>query len=206
MDGRVAVPDSGELRRPSSAVFARAGAVYVAQPNRLLILTPEKSRAVELPEAHPRRVWADGGEVWVAGMDGLYRVRGKTVTRMGAINGKLAAQRVAALAPWEGGLLVGTHDGGLLHVGADGAARPVFDRAWANLGTLAALGERIAVGETGGGLWLHDGGTWRRLKREDGLASNDVTAVLFENDFLWVGTKEGLARLRLPPPPLAMRF
>ena len=201
MDGRVARPDSEELRRPSSSIYVREGAVYVAQPKRVLVLTAERMRTVPTPEARPQRVWADGGELWVAGRDGLYRIRGRSVTRFGASEGTLGSDWITALTPWEGGLLVGTHDGGLAHLAADGTSRPVLDTAWVNLGAVAASGDRIAVGEMEGGLWLHEAGSWRRLKREDGLPSNDVTAVLFENDAIWVGTREGLARIQLSSAP-----
>lgn len=199
--GRVSLPRSDDLRRPTSAIHAGAGAVYVAQPRRVLILKADGAREVKVPEAHPQRVWSDGGELWVAGVDGLYRVKGRRVTRYGKLEGSLGANWVTAVAPWEDGLLVGTYDGGLVHLDAAGASRGVLDRAWVNLGALAASRGRVAVGEMEGGLWLHEGGAWRRLKREDGLPSNDVTAVLFQGDDLWVGTREGLARLRMPPAP-----
>ncbi|MBI5200404.1 MAG: hypothetical protein HY925_02360 [Elusimicrobia bacterium] len=195
--GRVVRPETEDLRRPTSALFAAEGRMYLAQAGRVLVLSADGMRAVEIPEKHPQRVWADGGEIWVAGLRGLYRVRGETVTRFGAAQKQLPADWVTAIAPWEGGFLVGTYDGGLVHLSADGAPRPVLDKAWVNLGALAAKDGRVAVGEMDGGLWLQDGGAWRHLRREDGLPSNDVTALAFEKDSLWIGTREGLARLTL---------
>ena len=200
VDGRVARPEAEELRKPTSAVFAAGGKVYLAQAGRVLVLSPEGLRAVEIPEKHPQRVWADGGEIWVAGLRGLYRVRGKAVERFGASDKRLPADWVTAIAPWEGGFLVGTYDGGLVHLSPEGAPRPVLDKAWVNLGAIASSNGRVAVGEMEGGLWLQDGGAWRHLRREDGLPSNDVTAVAFEKDALWIGTREGLARLAMEGP------
>jgi len=200
VDGRVVRPEAEALRKPTSALFAAEGKVYLAQPERVLVLSSEGLRVVDVPEKHPQRVWADGGEIWVAGLRGLYRVRGKTVTKFGTADKRLPAEWVTAIAPWEGGFLVGTYDGGLVHLSPEGDSRPVLDKAWINLGAIASANGRVAVGEMDGGLWLQDGGAWRHLKREDGLPSNDVTAVAFEDDTLWIGTREGLARLTLDGP------
>ena len=193
------VPQGGVLTAPSSALHVRGVNVYVAQPKRVVVVSPESTRTEAMPEAHPQRVWADESGIWVAGLDGLYRLKGHDVARYGAIDGALPSNWVTAVASWAGGLLVGTYDGGLVQLDADGSSRPVLEHAWVNLGALAASGGRVAVGEMDGGLWLHDRGAWRRLKREDGLPSNDVTAVLFDGDKLWVGTREGLARVELAP-------
>lgn len=200
VDGRVALPSAEALRRPTSSVFASAGKVYLAQQGRVLVLSSEGLRVVEVPEKHPQRVWASEGEIWLAGLRGLYRVRGKAVTRFGTAQKKLPADWVTAITPWEGGFLVGTYDGGLVLLSPEGDSQPVLDKAWINLGAVAASQGRVAVGEMDGGLWLQDGGAWRHLRLEDGLPSNDVTAVAFEKDSLWIGTREGLARLDLDAP------
>ncbi|MBI4348020.1 MAG: hypothetical protein HY553_14280 [Elusimicrobia bacterium] len=197
VDGRAVRPENPALHRPTAALHAGGGAVYLAQPGRVIVIRPQGTETLEIPEKHPQRIWSAGEEIWVAGLRGLYRVRGGLVTRFSTAKGELPADWVTALEPWEGGLLVGTYDGGLIHRPAAGEPRPVLEKTWVNLGALAASNGRVAVGEMDGGLWLQDGGAWRRLKREDGLPSNDVTAVLFDQDALWIGTREGLARLML---------
>ncbi|MBI4424776.1 MAG: hypothetical protein HY554_13675 [Elusimicrobia bacterium] len=197
-DGRVELPENPELRRPSYALFAGASTVFVAQSGRVLAVRGNRVERRAVPEAHPQRVWAQGQRLWVGGLDGLYQLDGAGLSRYGVREGSLPADWVTAVAPWDGGLLVGTYDGGLAHLRPGGRARPVLERAWINVGALAVSGDRVAVGEKDGGLWLHDGGRWTRLRRADGLPSDDVTAVSFDGDDLWVGTRAGLARLRVP--------
>ena len=66
-----------------------------------------------------------------------------------------------------------------------------------NAKALAARDRMIAVGAASQGLWLYYGGRWRNIAVKDGLAGNDVTALLFDGPYLWVGTRSGLSRIAL---------
>lgn len=195
-DGRVILPDPPELRAPSAALFVFEGAVLVAQPGRVLVWRRGRLSALPVPEPHPQRLLADASGVWVAGQGGLHRLANGSVSRRGVIDGGLPADWVTALAFWQGRLLAGTYDAGLVSV-STGAPEAFLPGVWVNLGALAADGPRLAVGEMERGLHLFDGSSWRRLGRAEGLPGEDVSALLFDGEALWVGTRTGLARVTL---------
>ena len=51
------------------------------------------------------------------------------------------------------------------------------------------------MGENGTGLAYWDGAAWSRMGLAEGLPGEDVSAVLFDEGKLWVGTRTGLARV-----------
>lgn len=59
----------------------------------------------------------------------------------------------------------------------------------------------VWFGTMGGGLVSLDESGWRSLGSADGLAGDDVTALLYDEtrDVLWVGTRTGLSRLTFTP-------
>lgn len=182
VDGKIVRPEAPALRRPGSALFFYKGAMHVAQAGAVLRLRGERVETLRLPEKHPQDLWVDERGVWVAGLEGLYR-DGK----------KVRAGWITAVH----GRVFGTYDQGLHELG--GSA--LLPEAWINLKALDADGDRLAAGGMEEGLWLREGGLWRRLRRRDGLPGDDVSAVLFDGDALWIGTRTGLARLSLVTPP-----
>lgn len=193
-DGVVIRPEDPALRRPGCALFAYKGAVYVAQRGAVLRVAGGAVDRLPMPERHPQDLWVDERGIWVAGLEGLHRLSGGRAARL---RGEaLPSDWVTALAGGPEGLLLGTYDKGVAVLPSGGRrARPLLRQPWVSLGALAVSGDRVAVGGMEEGLWLRQGGGWRRLTRADGLPWDDVSAVLFEGDDLWVGTRRGLARL-----------
>lgn len=192
----VVVGDSVTLvdREPTAAVFASSGSAWLAQPGRVVVLRPDGTReSFSTPERHPQRIRVEGGTIWLAGLDGLYELARGKIARHGVLDGALPADWITALAPWEGGLLVGTYDAGLAALGE----APPLPGAWINVGALVSRPGLIAAGGREEGLHLFRRGRWVRLGRAEGLPGEDVSAVAFDGDWLWVGTRSGLARLRL---------
>lgn len=193
-EDKVVVPADPRLRRATSALSASRGKVLLGQARK--VLTWEQGAVTELavPEEHPQRLLAAGNVVWLAGLDGLWKLSGGNVERFGVIDGRLPGDWVTALNESPRGLLVGTYDAGLSVLGSSVSLK---SDAWVNPGALDRDGERLAVGENGTGLALWDGAAWARLGAKDGLPGEDVSAVLFDEGKLWVGTRTGLARVIL---------
>ncbi len=191
-DGKVERPDDARLKRATSAVHVANGKVLLGQARK--IVTWEQGRVTETatPEEHPQRLLVSGPIVWLAGLDGLWKLEGGKIERYGVIDGRLPGDWVTALAESPRGLLVGTYDAGLTVLGS---SVPLNADSWVNPGALDRDGERLAVGENGTGLAFWDGNSWSRWGIGEGLPGEDVSAVLFDEGKLWVGTRTGLARM-----------
>ncbi|MBI3554388.1 MAG: hypothetical protein HY077_17970 [Elusimicrobia bacterium] len=196
-DGRAVAPDEPRLREPSSALFFSRGSTYIAQSGRVLVWTRGRLSSLAVPEKHPQKLWVEGRTVWLAGLEGLYRLRDDKVLRYDALGGPLPADWITALAVRNGTLLVGTYDAGLFSL-SGGKSKTLRRKVWVNVGALAVDGEAIALGAREDGLHLLRDGSWTRVARRDGLPGDDVSAVAFDGTrTLWVGTRSGLARVRL---------
>jgi ligand-binding sensor domain-containing protein len=193
-EGKVVRPSEPQLSEPSAALFVSSGIVFVAQPGKVLVWRAGRLSTLVVAEKHPQRLWVEGPVVWLAGLEGLYRLEGGKVRRFDVLDGSLPGNWITALASWRGELLLGTYDAGLAALGE----RPtvVKHRAWVNVGALAVGGGRVAVGEREDGLHVLENGAWRRYGAADGLPGDDVSAVAFDGDSLWVGTRSGLAKVR----------
>jgi hypothetical protein len=167
----VVVPAEPELRRPTAALAASGGVVYAAQSGRLVAWRDARVSVISVDEPRPRRIWAGGTAVWLAGASGLHRLAGGRWTRLDGLDGTLPGDWITA-----------------------GAAGP---GSWLDVGALAARDGQAAVGGSEDGLHLFSGGAWTRLTRADGLPGDGVSAVAFDDEgALWVGTRTGLARVR----------
>lgn len=137
------------------------------------------------------------GKVWAGGLRGILRQEDERWRRYSELNGALPDSWVTALAPVGRELWVGTYDAGLLAIDRRGRVRTVRDGEWVNPNAIELLADGVAIGTQGDGLlvWDRPAGRWRRLTTADGLPSGNVTAVLAVGDRLWVGTRDGLARV-----------
>jgi hypothetical protein len=144
-----------------------------------------------------------GDEVWVGTEGGLLRydlVSDRVVARYDTASG-LLSNNVTSLddAP-DGGLWVGTHGGGLVHIAPDGTwtrhsvpelGDPFVYRAMADV---SGTGYWVA---TWSGLSHFDGKNWRTYTVADGLVDDWVYAMAQDADgTLWLGTEQGVAVFR----------
>jgi len=130
---------------------------------------------------------------------------GKVAWRVTAGEGRLPHPWVTALALLGDALYIGTYGGGVARR-LPGAGKgsfepfPETDGFKVNAGCLVEAGGRLYLGTDGRGLFRlsRDGARFEPLRL--GLPSPRVTAILPGPGVLYVGTDEGLARLRLPLP------
>jgi ligand-binding sensor domain-containing protein len=206
---RVEDPE-GPPREHTSAVHrdARTGDLWVAGARTLSRLQAgrwARWRADDVPAlAQLDAVTTDdAGRVWAGGLHGVVRLdpSAGSATVLRASSGALAVDWVTALAPWRGGVAVGTYNGGLSLFAADGASRIAREAdglpaGWVNPHAARAIGDDLWYGALDRGLVVGAPGRWKKLGIADGLPSADVTAILPDGpDRVWVATRGGLARL-----------
>ncbi len=141
-----------------------------------------------------------GGEVWVATEGGLLRydlAQDAVVARYDTSNGLFSNNVVSIDYAPDGGMWVGTHGGGLMHVSAQGE--------WTHT-SVPDLGDSFVyqtmADVNGNGYWVatwsglshFDGKSWRTYTTEDGLVDDWVYAMDQDKDgTLWLGTEGGIS-------------
>jgi len=180
------------------SVRSEGGTLVVTGSERVWIATADGWETLDLPNEALHTAFVRGRVLWAAGMRGILRRDGGKWRRYSELNGRLPDSWVTALLPVGDEIWAGTYDAGLLALPREGEARMLRSDAWVNFNALAKSGDLVAVGTMGDGLLLYEGESrrWRRITMRDGLPSDDVTAVLFAGDTLWVGTRAGLAELK----------
>jgi ligand-binding sensor domain-containing protein len=195
------------LEEPVQSVRCDGGVLVVAGPRYVAVHRDGDWTRHDLPYDYLHAALLVGDDFWAGGMGGLLRLRGERWKRFSQLNGALPDSWVTAVLPVGETLWVGTYDAGLVALTAEGKARMLHSDAWVNPNALAGTNGLVAMGTMEDGLHLYDraSGAWRRLSREDGLPSNDVTAILSDGDTLWVGTRGGVAELRPARPQAVAR-
>ncbi len=161
--------------------------------------------------SHVYDVAADGADVWVGTLEGLWHVAAgdgePTTTRFRYATGELPDDWINAVAVGaDGTVWAGTYDHGLAFRSLGGPWRRLAEPddlpcGWVNPGAMAALPDgSVLVGTLGGGLLrVGTGGLVDHWTMADGLAGDDVTSVAVDGDTVHVGTRSGLSRLVVEP-------
>ncbi len=158
-----------------------------------------------------RALWAGDGQLWLGGLDGLWRLR-VTATGVQALArvpvGQVADERVTAIAGAPGGRVwVGTRAGLVLYdPAADRMSRWPQDAALAR--AVPAGYVSAAFTDARGRVWIASYGTGihivepgaesrvRRLGTREGLPHDGVNAMLLDaQGDVWASTDNGLARI-----------
>jgi len=169
--------------------------------------------------SHIYDVAADGDDVWVGTLEGLWHVEssdaGTTTSRFRYATGELPDDWINAVAVGaDGTVWAGTYDHGLAYRSPGGPWRRLAEPddlpcGWVNPGAMASLPDgSVLVGTLGGGLLrVGTGGLIDHWTMTDGLAGDDVTSVAVDGETVHVGTRSGLSRLEIEPavPALADR-
>ena len=159
-------------------------------------------RPRDLPESTSVRTVAShpGAGLWIGTQgDGLFRWHEGRLQRWSQREG-LSDSAIEALCPdGREGLWVATRNGGLNHWQAGEVSR--IHTPWGFTGNFASvlardrLG-RLWIGTSGDGLFCYSNGVYSSFTTREGLPHDHVHALLPEEDFVWVGTAGGLARVQ----------
>jgi ligand-binding sensor domain-containing protein len=177
--------------------IARHGNTLIVASAGAGLLTVRNDTVVTLPLSLPSPVvWtltpSSDDSLWVGTLEGLVLVRGNHTTT-------LSNDDVRGVQPNGTHLLIATYGNGLRHLeGQDGEWRfrstSAPNHAFPFVSAIGARNGQKCLG-TPDGLWVQSSGasTWRALTLP-GPPSNDIAAVAWDGDRLWVGTFDrGLA-------------
>ena len=142
---------------------------------------------------------AVGSRLFVGSLAGLVELEGLRVVRTyKTSNSRLSHDWVSALAESNGTLFVGTNGGGvdaLLPTGEWVNFAEELGGFEVNQNAMHADGERLYVGTSDRGLLVYNTRDRRWSRISAGLASQNVTAITSDDEFVYVGTLNGLVRI-----------
>ena len=140
-----------------------------------------------------------GSRLFVGSLAGLVELEGLRVVRTyKTSNSRLSHDWVSALAEINGTLYIGTNGGGVDALLPTGEWLNFADELGGfevNQNAMHADGARVYVGTSDRGLLVYNTRDRRWTKLSAGLASQNVTAITSDDEFVYVGTLNGLVRI-----------
>jgi ligand-binding sensor domain-containing protein len=182
------------------------------EPDRLVVATPAGITFLD-PDG-PRSLYAFEGlvnnHVYALGVSGRQLLAGtlgglsllekeRVVTNYTTGNSGLHRNWISALVPLGRDWMVGTYGGGIVRLDDSGHFH-AYDLATGsfeiNPNAMLVTERHVFAGSLGHGLFVYDRATDRWRNFREGLPSENVTAVAAGNGYLYVGTDNGLIRIR----------
>ena len=185
----------------------------VFEPNRMIVATPAGLSFVDaggvrslyafqgLVNNHVYALAASGNRLLAGTLGGISSVENDTVrVNYDASNSGLRHNWITAIVSSGGDWFAGTYGAGVFKLhGGDGrwqALTDAKDGLIVNPNAMVATSDRIYAGTLGRGLIVFDRGSGRWAAANVGLPSLNVTALAIAGGYLYVGTDNGLVRLR----------
>ncbi len=185
-------------------VAFRAGGMVVATPAGLSFVDRAGVRSLYafhgLVNNHVYTVATEGAQVVAGTLGGLSVLYNDTVrTNYTTANSHLKLNWITALARMGDGWFAGTYGAGVLRLNASGdwSAFPDLNGGLVvNPNAMVVSGSQLYAGTLDRGLFVFDSATGRWTNPAAGLPSRNVTALAAGNGYIYVGTDNGLVRLR----------
>jgi ligand-binding sensor domain-containing protein len=140
-----------------------------------------------------------GSRLFVGSLAGLVELEGLRVVRTyKTSNSRLSHDWVTALAQVDGTLYVGTNGGGvdaLLPTGEWVNYSDELGKFEVNQNAIHYDGERLYVGSSDRGLLVYNTRDRRWTRISAGLASQSIAAITSDDQFIYLGTLNGLVRI-----------
>jgi ligand-binding sensor domain-containing protein len=183
--------------------LSRSHALVLATAGGLTEIIGGRARSITafhgLASNHLYTTAAIGSRLFVGSLAGLAELEGLRVVRTyKTSNSRLSHDWVTALAEADGTLYVGTNGGGvdaLLPTGEWVSFADEKGRFEVNQNAMHFDGERLYVGTSDRGLLVYNTRTRRWTQISAGLTSQSVTAITTDDQFVYVGTSNGLVRI-----------
>jgi ligand-binding sensor domain-containing protein len=183
--------------------MSRGHALVLATAGGLTEIVGARARSITafhgLASNHLYTTASVGSRLFVGSLAGLAELEGLRVVRTyKSSNSRLSHDWVTALAEADGTLYVGTNGGGvdaLLPTGEWVSFADEKGRFEVNPNAMHFDGERLYVGTSDRGLLVYNtrARAWREVSA--GLTSQSVTAITTDDQFVYVGTSNGLVRI-----------
>ena len=187
--------DSSDKPRGRTVVLATAGGLTEISGGRARSITAFHG----LSSNHLYTSAAVGSRLFVGSLAGLVELEGLRVVRTyKTSNSRLSHDWVTATVEAEGTLYVGTNGGGvdaLLPTGEWLNFADELGKFEVNQNAMHFDGERLYVGTSDRGLLVYNTRDRRWTRLSAGLASQNVTAITSDDQFVYVGTMNGLVRV-----------
>jgi hypothetical protein len=189
------IPGSPDGSRDRALVLATAGGLTEFAGGRARSLTAFHG----LASNHLYTSATVGSRLFAGSLAGLVELEGLRVVRSyKTSNSRLSHDWITGLAEAGGTLYIGTNGGGvdaLLPTGEWVNFSDEIGKLEVNQNAMHFDGERLFVGTSDRGLLVYNtrGRRWTRISA--GLASQSVTAVTSDDQFVYAGTSNGLVRI-----------
>ncbi len=180
------------------------GGMAVATPAGITLVDASGTRSLYafqgLVSNHVYALGDAGGRLLVGTLGGLSILQGgEVLANFTSANSGLKRNWITALARVGNDWFVGTYGAGILRFDSNGRWE-TFDVGTGpfevNFNALLASGGRVYAGTRGRGLMVYDRAAGRWTSLTAGLPSPNVTALAARGDWLYVGTENGLVRIR----------
>jgi hypothetical protein len=180
------------------------GGMTLATPAGITFLTPDGARSIYafhgLVNNHVYTLGAEGTRLLVGTLGGLSLLdQGQVLTNYTMANSGLKANWITALARVGDEWFVGSYGGGIFRLDATGRFERFSDAPESfvvNPNAMLSTDQRVYAGTLERGLYVYDRSLRRWSDIVAGLPSANVTALAVHNSYLYIGTDNGLIRIR----------
>ena len=185
-------------------VVYRENRIVAATPAGITFFDAGGARSIYAFEGlinnHVYALGISGEQVMAGTLGGLSRLeREKIAENFSTANSTLPRNWISAVAPLGHDWMIGTYGGGVARLDEFGHFHN-YDVATGaieiNPNAMLATDEHVFAGSLGRGLFVYDRATERWKNLREGLPSLNVTAFATANGFIYIGTDNGLVRIR----------
>jgi ligand-binding sensor domain-containing protein len=185
-------------------IAVQPGHMVVATPAGITFLDPDGPRSLYAFEGlvnnHVYALGVSGPRLLAGTLGGLSLLeKEQVVTSYTTGNSGLRRNWISAVVPLDRDWMVGTYGGGIVRLDDSGHFHS-YELATGNFeinpNAMLVTELHVFAGSLGNGLFVYDRATGRWRNVRDGLPSENVTAVAAGNGYLYVGTDNGLVRIR----------
>lgn len=186
-------------------VTFESGRMVVATPAGITFLDGDGPRSLYafqgLANNHVYALGSSGARVLAGTLGGLSVLEHEQVVASFTTgNSGLQRNWIAAVVPVGRDWMIGTYGGGIVRLDDAGHFHSYDVATGANLEinptAMVATERHIFAGSLGKGLFVYDRAADRWTKISEGLPSENVTALAADKEFLYIGTDNGLVRIR----------
>lgn len=185
-------------------VALRPEGMAIATPAGLTLIDSAGPRSLYafhgLVNNHAYALGASGQRLLVGTLGGLSVLDGDVIrANYTTANSGLRHNWITAVVPAEDAWFVGTYGSGILRLEPDGRWESFPEATGAfevNPNAMLATEDRIYAGTLGSGLFVYNRDSRRWSRWTAGLPSSNVTALAVRDGYLYVGTDNGLIRIR----------